>query len=246
MKPALIARVAHEINRAYCASIGDDSLTSWDEAPDWQKASALAGVDMHLANPNATPENSHESWLAQKTADGWKYGPVKDAEKKEHPCCVPYAELSPEQKAKDYLFRAVVHNLKNIPDGATVGSNFTPVKYIGPRATHRDGMYGTQINWNQGETQPVPHAAAALMLKHTDVYAFGDPLTGPEPVLADVVAKEETPDEKTQAMRDSIAIMTKGAVSELVKTNYRVDLDKKLTLAEMRAQAIQLVDQYGV
>lgn len=106
-----IAKVAHEINRAYCLAIGDDTQPTWDEAPDWQKESALKGVSFHLANPDATPENSHESWLAQKQADGWKYGEVKDAEKKEHPCFRPYAELPAEQKAKDYLFRQTVHSL---------------------------------------------------------------------------------------------------------------------------------------
>ena len=116
MQRETIARVAHEINRAYFASLGDASQPAWEEAPEWQRASALAGVDMHLANPDATPEQSHESWLAQKVADGWTYGPVKDAEKKQHPCCVPYADLPAEQKAKDYLFRGVVHELKDIPD----------------------------------------------------------------------------------------------------------------------------------
>lgn len=248
MKPALIARVAHEINRAYCASIGDDGQPSWDQAPDWQKASALAGVDMHLANPDATPENSHESWLAQKTADGWKYGPVKDAEKKEHPCCVPYAELPPEQKAKDYLFRAVVHSLKGIPDSvpvAAAGSSFTPVKYIGKRAVNTDGIYNTNISWAQGETKMVPNAAALLMLKnHKDVYAPGEVIEGPLPDVQPV-QKEETSDEKTQGVRDVIATMTKAALTEMVKTQYRVDLDKKLSVTEMRAQATQLVDQYG-
>lgn len=65
-----------------------------------------------LGNPDATPENSHESWLAQKTAEGWKYGEVKDAEKKEHPCYIPYAELPAAQKAKDYIFRQTIHSLK--------------------------------------------------------------------------------------------------------------------------------------
>lgn len=116
MQRETIARVAHEINRAYCASLGDASQPAWEEAPEWQRASALAGVDMHLANPDATPEQSHESWLAQKVADGWTYGPVKDAEKKQHPFLVPYADLPAEQKAKDYLFRGVVHALKNVPD----------------------------------------------------------------------------------------------------------------------------------
>jgi len=107
-----IAKVCHEVNRAYCQALGDDSQPSWDSAPEWQQSSALNGVQMHLDNPNATPENSHESWLAQKAAEGWKWGPIKDAEAKEHPCFCPYGELPVEQRAKDYLFRAVVHALK--------------------------------------------------------------------------------------------------------------------------------------
>lgn len=116
MNELAIARVAHLINAAYCLSLGDASQVAWEDAPEWQQQSSIAGVKMHLDNPDATPEQSHESWLAQKLADGWAYGDVKDAEKKLHPCCRPYAELPPEQKAKDYLFRGVVHALKDLPD----------------------------------------------------------------------------------------------------------------------------------
>ncbi len=108
-----IARVAHEINRAYCSSIGDDSQPRWEDAPEWQKSSATNGVNFHLANPTAGPDHSHNEWLKEKRETGWKYGPVKDPEKKEHPCFVPYEELPLEQKSKDYLFRATVHALKN-------------------------------------------------------------------------------------------------------------------------------------
>lgn len=105
-----LARLAHEINRAYCASLGDTSQPSWDDAPQWQKDSAIKGVQFHLENPNAKPEDSHNSWLEQKRAEGWTYGAVKDAEKKEHPCFVPYDMLPTSQKSKDFLFIAVVHN----------------------------------------------------------------------------------------------------------------------------------------
>lgn len=116
MKTIAIAMMCHAINAAYCQSLGDQSQSNWDDAPDWQKQSAIAGVEMHLANPNATPEQSHESWYAQKEAEGWTYGEVKDVEKKEHPCFLPYDELPIEQKAKDYLFRATVHLVKDLPD----------------------------------------------------------------------------------------------------------------------------------
>lgn len=107
-----IARVCHETNRAYCASIGDMSQPAFDEAPDWQRASAIRGVQFHLDahDRGETPKASasHDSWLAEKRADGWTYGPVKDAETKQHPCFVPYDELSMDQRLKDYLFGAVV------------------------------------------------------------------------------------------------------------------------------------------
>lgn len=104
-----IARVCHEANRAYCQALGDDSQPAWEDAPEWQRSSALNGVQFHLANPDAGPSHSHEEWLKEKAAAGWKYGPVKDPEKKEHPCFVPYDQLPAEQKAKDYIFRAIVH-----------------------------------------------------------------------------------------------------------------------------------------
>ena len=116
MKTIAIAMMCHAINAAYCQSMGDDSQPTWDDAPDWQRNSAIAGVEMHLANPDATPEQSHESWYKVKEAEGWKYGEVKDMEKKEHPCFLPYEELPDEQKAKDYLFRTTVHLVKDLPD----------------------------------------------------------------------------------------------------------------------------------
>jgi len=102
--------------RAYCATIGDNSQPSWSEAPEWQRTRAVNGVKFHLDNPSAKPSHSHESWLAEKEADGWKYGPVKDAEKKEHPCFVPYGELPDDQKAKDYLFKAICGGLYKYVD----------------------------------------------------------------------------------------------------------------------------------
>ena len=103
-----VAAVAHEANRSYCEALGDESQVAWMDAPDWQRESAKNGVRFHVETVDAGPASSHESWLAKKAADGWKYGPVKDAEKREHPCFLPYDELPDDQKAKDSLFIAVV------------------------------------------------------------------------------------------------------------------------------------------
>lgn len=100
------ARAAHEVNRAYCLALGDTSQPSWETAPDWQRSSAINGVIGVIAGNG--PEQSHESWLEEKRATGWVYGPVKDPDKKEHPCFVPYADLPPEQKQKDALYVTTV------------------------------------------------------------------------------------------------------------------------------------------
>jgi hypothetical protein len=102
-----IAVVCHEANRAYCLTQGDASQPRWEEAPEWQIQSCVAGVLAHLERPR-TPEESHELWLAHKRAEGWTWGPVKDAEAKTHPCFLPYSHLPPEQQTKDRLFAAIV------------------------------------------------------------------------------------------------------------------------------------------
>lgn len=110
-EPEQIARIAHEVNRAYCQALGDNSQPAWKDAPAWQQASAHAGVALHL-NGDHGPEASHSSWMAQKLAEGWKYGETKNPEAKEHPCMVAFADLPKEQQAKDFIFRGVVHAFK--------------------------------------------------------------------------------------------------------------------------------------
>lgn len=112
-----IAMVCHEVNRAYCKALGDDSQQPWDEAPQWQRDSAINGVKFTLANPDAPPSASHDSWLAEKREAGWKYGAVKNPDAKEHPCFVPYEQLPVEQRAKDYIFQAVVRSLGKFAKG---------------------------------------------------------------------------------------------------------------------------------
>jgi RyR domain len=109
---AVIAKVCHEANRAYCQATGDPSQPIWAEAPQWQKDSAINGVLFHLKTlaqgSKPLPSASHENWLKQKAEEGWTYGPVKDAEKKEHPCFLPYTLLPVGQKLKDFIFCAIV------------------------------------------------------------------------------------------------------------------------------------------
>jgi hypothetical protein len=104
-----IAKTCHETNRVLQIANEEDFISpKWEAAPDWQKLSALAGVRKAL--DGETPRQLHISWMEQKVADGWVYGPVKDSENKTHPCLVAYADLPLEQKVKDQMFYTVVNS----------------------------------------------------------------------------------------------------------------------------------------
>lgn len=109
-----IAKVCHEANRAYCESMGDLSQPLWEHAPSWQRDSAVAGVMAIKQNPGMTPEQGHERWMEIKQEQGWKWGPEKNSDRKEHPCMVPYDQLPEHQRLKDHLFQAVAGILLNV------------------------------------------------------------------------------------------------------------------------------------
>ena len=105
----MAAMAAYEINRAYCASLGDFSFSPWDSAEEWQRQSCRDGVEFFLRNQHTiTPADSHNNWLKHKRSEGWTYGETKDPVKKTHPCMLPFTELPQAQKTKDYLFLAVM------------------------------------------------------------------------------------------------------------------------------------------
>lgn len=107
-----IAEVCHEANKKWCEENGDYSQKHWNDAEQWQRESAIKGVDFKLNNPDAKHDAQHNAWMQDKINDGWVYGKVKDAENKTHHCIVPFEELPLFQQKKDALFCAIVDALK--------------------------------------------------------------------------------------------------------------------------------------
>mgnify|MGYP001599877106 CR=1 FL=1 len=98
----------HEANRAYCRTLWDAPQSPWADAPGWQRESCTNGVYFLLANPTASDAALHYEWQKHKVEEGWKYGPVEDPIKKEHPCLVAFDKLPPDQQMKDRIFTAIV------------------------------------------------------------------------------------------------------------------------------------------
>lgn len=46
-------------------------------------------------------KNTHDVWARQRISDGWRYGPQRDDQRKEHPGLVPYEQLSDAEQEYD-------------------------------------------------------------------------------------------------------------------------------------------------
>ena len=46
-------------------------------------------------------EHVHDIWAENRIEQGWRWGPERDDDQLQHPCLVPYTELSEEEKHYD-------------------------------------------------------------------------------------------------------------------------------------------------
>lgn len=76
-----IARVTHEANRAWQVVTADPAPSPpWDEAPAWQRGSAIEGVRQALAGASA--EELHDAWCRHKEEGAGSTGRSKTSARK--------------------------------------------------------------------------------------------------------------------------------------------------------------------
>ena len=56
--------------------------------------------------------NVHDVWARSRMNEGWIYGPVRNDELKQHPCLVPYEELT--ESEREYDRNTAIETLKLI------------------------------------------------------------------------------------------------------------------------------------
>jgi hypothetical protein len=57
-------------------------------------------------------KNVHDVWAQSRISDGWRYGPERNDERKEHPCLVEYEQLPDSER--DYDRNTAIGTLKLI------------------------------------------------------------------------------------------------------------------------------------
>lgn len=54
-----------------------------------------------LALSEFLAKNTHDIWAKERISQGWTYGNVRNDEKREHPCLIPYEALPDSEKVYD-------------------------------------------------------------------------------------------------------------------------------------------------
>ena len=57
-------------------------------------------------------KNVHDVWAETRIKDGWRYGETRNDERLEHPCLIPYEQLSEEER--NYDRQTAITTLKTI------------------------------------------------------------------------------------------------------------------------------------
>lgn len=102
-----IARIGHEVNRAYCQELGEEAHPQWTAILGSERALVRKAAEGVLNGTFATLEDQHEAWRQARVDAGWTWGNAKDVEHKISPALVPWADLPASQRAKSAIFRQV-------------------------------------------------------------------------------------------------------------------------------------------
>lgn len=102
-----VARIAHEVDRAYLMTIGGNVGEPWEKASADDRDGVVMTVRA-MSVGHVTPRSTHEAWVTEMIRNGWRRGETYSTKKKTHPNIGDYDELPPEVRARDAILAAVV------------------------------------------------------------------------------------------------------------------------------------------
>ena len=114
------------------------------------------------------------------------------------------------------------------------------ITYVGKKESREDSVAGTGLVWRQGETLPVPIAAAAVLLRHPDTWARADDdVTDdgePEIEPTALAPRRDEADEARDAVPlQAVAVMDKADLARFA-AEHNLVLDRRAGVERQRAQ----------
>jgi len=237
-----IAMICHSAIMALRSVRGMD-VKAWDKEPADKQERYVAGVNEEAEGNLPTLEESHDSWRARLPEEHPEKG-------------ITWDQLDDPEKAERAIFSYVVAACNKVQGAVTIvkdtENNEIPteaVKYIGHRASYRDGVYGTNITWQKGETILVQASKAHLMFRHKDVWVMGDKADARAPDVDPLATDKEqrAQEDRIQDARDQLTRMDKDAMVKFA-THYfpGQKFHPNLGPEKMRAQLDKMIDQFGL
>ena len=132
------------------------------------------------------------------------------------------------------------------------------VKYIGRRPSFHDRLFGTGLDFVQGQTHAVIADVARKFLHHTSEFERDDTkaavsakaLSASEALEAAKAKEKLDHDAKAldevQYLRDQVKRMEKPELEAMAKNHYGQDIDKRRSVQALREEVVSLIDRYGV
>jgi hypothetical protein len=141
----------------------------------------------------------------------------------------------------------------------TTSNPGVPVKYTGRETPFIDRLYGSSLPFNPDQTRVLTDLdLVAKLLRHSDVFVRGEDVA-PAPVqpagaddtaalLQDADKNKKTLQETENLRMDlveSLNAMDKDALQAFALDKFSQKVPKNLSVDNMRAKVVELLDQYG-
>ena len=98
-----LAEALHTVTRLLGRTDGQ-TISTWAELGNEDRLRSAMAINAIMRDSTRTAEELHNLWLQIKVSMGWKYGPVYNLGKLEHPCIISFDRLPTEEKLKDEIW----------------------------------------------------------------------------------------------------------------------------------------------
>lgn len=128
------------------------------------------------------------------------------------------------------------------------------VKYIGRRPSFHDRLFGTGLDFAQGQTRSIAFDVARKFFGYPSEFERDDAAPQDAPASDDAAELKKAQDkqqedarklDELQYLRDQIGRMEKPELQVMAKTKYGQPLDGRTSVQAMREQVVSLIDRFG-